>query len=195
MHRKRKRTDVMKNSRQKRTAAGPREKHWEQVLQKCLKSVVLTALHPRTCIQVVLQAVHCDGAVLAAALNAAVAALMDASIPMRSMLAAATTATSGNGALLVDPDASEELVRSPTSLVLPCRVTGRPDHCSALLWPNIPQFLLGPFYFSFFGSLGRRQGPNVRIARVPVCLFAGGYICPGLITAVHAAPATCLAYW
>lgn len=43
------------------------------------------ALHPRTSIQVVLQVLQDDGALLSASLNATCAALLDAGIPMATM--------------------------------------------------------------------------------------------------------------
>lgn len=89
---------------------GPRERHLESVIQSTLKSIVHTARHPRTCIQVVLQAAHEDGSVLAVALNASVAALLDACIPMRTLFAAACIAVTPANERLLDPDCQEEKV-------------------------------------------------------------------------------------
>ncbi len=48
-----------------------------------MAAVFLAALHPRTLVQVILQVENDNGALLACALNAACAALMDAGIPMK----------------------------------------------------------------------------------------------------------------
>ena len=93
--------------------AGPREKSMETQLTKTLTSLVQTALHPRMLVQVVVQVVHEDGSLLAAALNASIAALLDASIPLHSLLCVASVARLPDGATLTDPTSKEELVRSP----------------------------------------------------------------------------------
>lgn len=64
---------------------GSAEHEAEVMLQGLLERVVLTALHPRTLITVVVQVLQADGSVLAVALNAIAAALADAGIPMRCM--------------------------------------------------------------------------------------------------------------
>jgi exosome complex component RRP46 len=93
-----------------RFAAGAREKRWEQLLQGTLAQLIHTAKHPRTCIQVIIQVIHDDGSLLAAAFNASVAALLDASIPMHSLFTAAALAITAEGKELLDPDCCEEEV-------------------------------------------------------------------------------------
>jgi exosome complex component RRP46 len=94
--------------------AGPTEHEYEALLRPALEALVLRALHPRTLVRVVLQAVSEDGSLLACALNAAVVALADAGVPMRSLAAAMAVALppgsdgSADGGALVDPDAAEE---------------------------------------------------------------------------------------
>jgi exosome complex component RRP46 len=73
----------------------------------------VAALHPRALIQVVVQVVSDDGGVLACALNAACAALVDAAVPLRTLFAAVSAAQQAAGAdgeagLLLDPSAAEE---------------------------------------------------------------------------------------
>lgn len=91
--------------------AGPKEKHWEQLMQKTLLQNIQTSKYPRTCIQVVVQVIHDDGSILAAALNSAAAALLDASISMSCMFAAATVVLTTDKQLLIDPQLQEEQVR------------------------------------------------------------------------------------
>jgi exosome complex component RRP46 len=65
---------------------GPAERHLESLVRQAAEGVVVTALHPRTIIQIVLQVEAADGSLLACALNAAGAALVDAGVPMSSPL-------------------------------------------------------------------------------------------------------------
>lgn len=53
------------------------------VLRRTLEQVVLTAMHPRLGVTVVVQVVSADGSIDACAANAACAALIDAGVPMR----------------------------------------------------------------------------------------------------------------
>jgi ribonuclease PH len=55
------------------------------VLAQLLQAVVLTSHHPRALISVVVQVLQADGALLAVALNAVCAALVDAGVPMRCL--------------------------------------------------------------------------------------------------------------
>jgi exosome complex RNA-binding protein Rrp42 (RNase PH superfamily) len=64
---------------------GPEQHEAEELLRCLLERVLLTALHPRTAVTLVLQVLQADGSLLAAAANAACAALADAGLPMASM--------------------------------------------------------------------------------------------------------------
>jgi len=86
-----------------------------QALRDALEATVLASLHPRSRIDVCVQVLAADGAWLAAAVNAASAAVADAGIPCADLLAAATATllpgSSGDGdssALLLDPSHAEE---------------------------------------------------------------------------------------
>lgn len=76
-----------------------------------LEAVLLSGLHPRSGVSVVLQVLHADGSLLAALVNAAVAAAADAGLPLSGLPAAAAVAVTPEGALLLDPTAAEEQVR------------------------------------------------------------------------------------
>jgi hypothetical protein len=78
------------------------------VIRQTVSGMVLSTLHPRTVITVVLQVVRDDGSLLAAALNAATLALLDAGIPLRWMLSAVCIACPTDGTLRMDPDGEEE---------------------------------------------------------------------------------------
>ncbi|KAI3432889.1 hypothetical protein D9Q98_010471 [Chlorella vulgaris] len=88
---------------------GSTEKQYEALIRRSCEAVILAALHPRTLIQVVVQVVSDDGGVLACALNAACAALVDAAVPLRTLCAAVSMAQEAGpeGQLLLDPSAAE----------------------------------------------------------------------------------------
>jgi exosome complex component RRP46 len=80
----------------------------EHAIRGAAEHLVIASLHPRTRIQIVVQAVQDDGGLLAASLNAATLALMDAGVPLSSTLAAVAVALDRTGQLLLDPNAQEE---------------------------------------------------------------------------------------
>jgi len=88
---------------------GSAEREAEQLIASTLQHLVITALHPRTAISVVIQPVCDDGALLSAALNAAFFALMNAGVPMRGMGASCTVAILPSGEAVLDPCREEEL--------------------------------------------------------------------------------------
>lgn len=87
---------------------GPVEREAEQLLGQTLEHVVLTHLHPRTAISVIVQVLADDGSLLAAAFHAAALALVHAGVPMRGMLGSCTAALTADGAVVLDPCADEE---------------------------------------------------------------------------------------
>ena len=99
----------MSTSGSAHVCAGPREKYWESMLQRQLSSAVVLDQCPRSCIQVVIQVCQQGGSELAVVLNAAIAALLDAAVPMHAMFAAASVAVTEQ-AMLVDPGSQEEQV-------------------------------------------------------------------------------------
>jgi len=105
--------------------AGPAERKIEQLLRGVVEHAVLVAAHPRTLINVAVQVVCDDGALLAAAINAVIAALLDAGIAMRAFVAAAACAVSGSPSLpsqqqqllLLDPTRREETAQDARATV------------------------------------------------------------------------------
>ncbi|KAI8915124.1 ribosomal protein S5 domain 2-type protein [Entophlyctis helioformis] len=79
----------------------------DKVLERCVRetaeSLILTALHPRTSIRIIVQVLADDGPVLATAINAVVLALIDAGIAMQATAAAVTLMVDRDGTLLLDP--------------------------------------------------------------------------------------------
>jgi exosome complex component RRP46 len=100
--------------RPKEGTGGLEERALEQRLAHVLSRVVVSEAHPRTMIRCVLQLIHPDGAGLACAVNAACLALMDAGVPLRSCVAAATVAVSPDGELVLDPTLEEEEAATAT---------------------------------------------------------------------------------
>ncbi|KAJ1972452.1 exosome non-catalytic core subunit rrp46 [Dimargaris xerosporica] len=80
----------------------------EYSLRRIFEGVVLTSLHPSTLIQLNLQVISDHGSVLAAAFNSATVALMDAGVPMRTVVASVSCAIDQAGNILMDPDEEEE---------------------------------------------------------------------------------------
>lgn len=90
-------------------------------MQNALQQSIQVSKYPRACIQVIVQVIHDDGSILAAALNSAAAALLDASISIYATFAAATVALTRDECLLLDPKLQEEQVGTQSSVVLsPC---------------------------------------------------------------------------
>lgn len=108
-------------------SSGTREKYLESRLLSALKPMILRSNHPRTLIQIVVQVVQSAGSednaittplLLAPALNAAVLALLDAGVPLKSVLTATTVAfLKGSGELIVEPEL-EDLKNAASKHVL-----------------------------------------------------------------------------
>lgn len=101
-------------------------------MQNALAQIIQANKYPRMCIQVIVQVVHDDGSLLTAALNSAAAALLDASIAMNGMFAAATVALTKEGQLVIDPQQQEQQVCSTYAVVQLC-VLGWTS--VVILWP------------------------------------------------------------
>ncbi|KAJ2714192.1 exosome non-catalytic core subunit rrp46 [Coemansia spiralis] len=84
-----------------------KDKWAESAIRSTFEREILSHLHPRTLVQINIQVRQNDGLVEAAAINAATLALVDAGIPLRTMVAAATCAVLPGGAIVVDPTQEE----------------------------------------------------------------------------------------
>ncbi|KAH9304751.1 hypothetical protein KI387_009155, partial [Taxus chinensis] len=102
--------------------AGKAEKEYEVIVKRTLDYIFLSTLHPNTITSVTLQVVNDDGALLACAVNAACAALVDAGIPLRNIIAAVCCGVRDNGEVILDPTKLEEQkVQAHVCLIFPCR--------------------------------------------------------------------------
>lgn len=79
-------------------------------LQQLLETIVLGQLHPKSLITVVVQPISLDGSAFACMVNATIAALLDAGIPLRTTVVALSVAQGEH--LLLDPVAEEEQASS-----------------------------------------------------------------------------------
>ena len=70
-------------------AGTAQERMCEHIIRGTVEGVLQAALHPRTAISVSLQVLSEDGGLLACALNAACAALVDAAVPLNRTFGAA----------------------------------------------------------------------------------------------------------
>ncbi|KAL1916759.1 uncharacterized protein VTP21DRAFT_5463 [Calcarisporiella thermophila] len=93
--------------------SGTKDRVVEYFLRSTLEPVILTTLHPRTCIQVIAQVLQNDGCVLSAVINAASLALINAGIPMRSVPASVSCIVK-DGNIILDP-AEEEMENSTST--------------------------------------------------------------------------------
>lgn len=59
----------------------------ENVLKLVFKEVILTRLHPRTCISILVQEIHDRGSLLSCTINGVCCALIDAGVPMKCPVA------------------------------------------------------------------------------------------------------------
>ncbi|KAJ8372766.1 hypothetical protein AAFF_G00277090 [Aldrovandia affinis] len=87
---------------------GVRERAREQCVRETCEAALLSSLHPRSSLSLVLQVVHDDGSLLSCCLNAACMALMDAGLPMGCLFCGVTCAIDPEGRLITDPTARQE---------------------------------------------------------------------------------------
>ncbi|KAF9560086.1 Exosome component 5, partial [Mortierella alpina] len=96
---------------------GVADKARERSIQETLEPLILSSLHPRTLVQIVVQTMKDDGCILSTAFNATILALLDAGIPLQSILGSVTCMIdSETDEILLDPT-TEELARSRSTHV------------------------------------------------------------------------------
>lgn len=69
----------------------------ENLFKYVFKEVILTRLHPRTSISILIQEIYNGGSLLSAAINAACCALLDAGVPMKCPVAGASIEVASQG--------------------------------------------------------------------------------------------------
>ncbi|XP_035240170.1 exosome complex component RRP46 isoform X2 [Anguilla anguilla] len=99
---------------------GVKERAREQCVRETCEAALLSTLHPRSSLSLVLQVVHDDGSLLSCCLNAACMALMDAGLPMGCLFCGVTCAIDPEGHIVTDPTAQQEKV--PHRSLAPCRL-------------------------------------------------------------------------
>ncbi|CAK1357502.1 Exosome complex component SKI6 [Cercospora beticola] len=82
--------------RKKRSRSDKRTQEMQYTISSAFASTVFTSFYPQSTISIVLHVLSQDGALLAACLNAATLALIDAGIPMKDYVAACTTGSTAS---------------------------------------------------------------------------------------------------
>ncbi|DBA03509.1 TPA: hypothetical protein N0F65_011410 [Lagenidium giganteum] len=85
-----------------------KEKEYEQVVRQTFEPIVMVEDFPRAVISVVVQVIEDSGSLLSVAINAVTLALMDAGVPMKSVVTASSCAVQQDGSLVLDPSTAEE---------------------------------------------------------------------------------------
>ncbi|XP_018619808.1 exosome complex component RRP46 [Scleropages formosus] len=88
--------------------SGVRERAQEQCVRETCEAALLSSLHPRSSLSLVLQIIHDDGSLLSCCLNAACMALMDAGLPMGCLFCGVTCAIDRDGRIVTDPTMQQE---------------------------------------------------------------------------------------
>ncbi|XP_072030917.1 exosome complex component RRP46-like isoform X2 [Amphiura filiformis] len=83
--------------------AAVKEKAQERLIRNSCATVILTGLHPRTSVTIVLQIIQDSGSLLSCCINAACLALLDAGVPMKCLMASVTCVLDKDGDLFLDP--------------------------------------------------------------------------------------------
>lgn len=87
---------------------GCAEKLFERIIRNTCETVILTSLHPRSSINIIVQEMQNSGSYLACCINSACLALLDASISMKYLVAAVTCIINDQGEVTLDPDLKQE---------------------------------------------------------------------------------------
>ncbi|ESP03795.1 hypothetical protein LOTGIDRAFT_110121 [Lottia gigantea] len=80
----------------------------ERIIRNSCETIILAGLHPRTCIEIILQEMQNCGSFLACCINSACLALLDASIPLKYLMGAVTCCVTNQGDITLDPTLREE---------------------------------------------------------------------------------------
>ncbi|CAG0884531.1 unnamed protein product [Darwinula stevensoni] len=94
--------------RTKSTGTGGNYVLLEKSVRDACETAILTTLHPRSAISIILLEMQNYGSLLSCCLNACCLALLDAGVPMNSTFAAVTIGISKDDDLIVDPDDTQE---------------------------------------------------------------------------------------
>lgn len=84
-----------------------KDKVLERALRQTVEPTILSGMMPRTLIQIVVQIEQVDGDILSTAVNAISLAMLDAGLPMSSLVASVTAAIDQQDNILLDPSSQE----------------------------------------------------------------------------------------
>ncbi|XP_048836041.1 exosome complex component RRP46 [Brienomyrus brachyistius] len=88
--------------------SGVRERAQEHCVRQTCEAALMSTLHPRSSLSLILQIVHDDGSLLSCCLNAACMALMDAGLPMSCLFCGVTCAIDQDDHIVTDPTSQQE---------------------------------------------------------------------------------------
>lgn len=103
---------------------GPLEREMEEAICGVLSHAIIRTMYPRTLISVTIQVLCNDGSLLSVAINAAIIALIDAGVALKSLVTSATCAyvplpsAPSTYTLILDPTIEEEAVNIFIILVI-----------------------------------------------------------------------------
>ncbi|VDD92412.1 unnamed protein product [Enterobius vermicularis] len=101
------------NDRKDRPRGDRKAIEFARLMENAFESAILTENYPRSQIDIFCELLQADGSHLAACVNAATLALVDAGIPMRGLVVAASTACDVGGVPCVDVNSREETRVAP----------------------------------------------------------------------------------
>ncbi|CAL1530175.1 unnamed protein product [Lymnaea stagnalis] len=86
----------------------PADRKREQIMKSIFEATIITNLHPRSSITIILQETEDLGSNLACCINAACLALLDAAVNMSFMVAAVAVSVADEGQIKLDPSKNDE---------------------------------------------------------------------------------------
>ena len=84
------------------------DKYVQLLIRRCCESAIVTTLHPRTAINVIIQEVQDCGGFLSTAVNSTFLALLDSAVPLQFMVCAVDCVIDEDDKIIVNPNKSEE---------------------------------------------------------------------------------------
>ncbi|EGG24151.1 hypothetical protein DFA_06297 [Cavenderia fasciculata] len=84
------------------------DKEREMLVRNAVESIILTLLHPRTQINVIVQVYSNDGSIISCAINACCLALLDAGIELNCLISSITLSFTHDNQIYLDPTQKEE---------------------------------------------------------------------------------------
>ncbi|KAH9504039.1 Exosome component 5 [Bulinus truncatus] len=87
----------------------PLDRKRESIIKSTFEAAIVTSLHPRSSISIIIQETEDLGSNLACCINAACLALLDAAVSMHFMVAAVAVSVMEDGLVKLDPDKKTEL--------------------------------------------------------------------------------------